>query len=289
MGQERAAGSLGGRLVAVLQTRHNTELAALIERHGGVPYLAPCMREVRIDDRAPLQAALERLAQIGVDLAIFQTGVGTAALFDLAVELGQDRMLAQRLANATVLERGPKPLAVLLKRGVRVDRRTVEPHTTAEVMALVDEDLSGRTVLLQHYGAPNQALVDFLRDRRAQVLEVTTYGWSLPHDLAPVRQFLCDLPKRRIHATTFTSASQVENLFQIAETDGCVAQLPGWLSERSLVASIGPVCTRALNARGVEVRVQPDRPKMVPLVKALCEYFSVGPDPEPSLLANADV
>ncbi len=283
MGEQWAAGSLGGRVVAVLQTRHHAVLAALIERHGGVSYLAPCMREVAIDDRVPLRAALERLAQTGLELAIFQTGVGTAALFDFAMELGQDRMLAQRLAGATVLERGPKPLAVLLKRGVRVDRRTVEPHTTVEVMALVDKDLSGRTVLLQHYGAPNQVLVNFLRNRGAQVLEVTTYGWSLPQDLAPVRRFLADLPNRRVDATTFTSASQVENLFQIAEQDGCGAQLAGWLSERSVVASIGPVCTRALSEHGVRVRVEPDRPKMVPLVKALCEYFLVGLGPEPSV------
>ncbi|MEA2669823.1 MAG: hypothetical protein QOG45_43, partial [Chloroflexota bacterium] len=41
---------LGGRVVALMQTRHAAELAALVERHGGVPVAAPCLREAPVED-----------------------------------------------------------------------------------------------------------------------------------------------------------------------------------------------------------------------------------------------
>ncbi len=270
---EASARALAGRTIAILQTRHQRELANLIERHGGTPYLAASLREVRTEDRAALRDSLEQVAQQPIDMAIFQTGVGTAALFDLAAELGLDGMLTQRLAGAIVVARGPKPLAVLLRRGVRIDRRTPEPHTTAEVMALVDGDLMGRTVLLQHYGARNQTLVAFLSRREASVIEVTTYHWALPEDIAPLRGFIRALADGRIDATAFTSASQVENLFHVAEVERVDDQLVAWLGERTAVAAIGPVCAQALRERGIPVHLQPRRPKMVPFVQALCEYF----------------
>jgi uroporphyrinogen-III synthase len=245
----------------------------LIERHGGIPYLAPCLREAPAEDRALLKEALELVAGQPIHMAIFQTGVGTASLFAAAAELGQDRALRDRLAAAIVVERGPKPLSVLLKHGVRIDRRTVEPHTTAEVMALIEEDLSGRMVLLQHYGVRNTALVTFLAARGANVLEVTTYNWALPHDLAPVLAFIRDLAHGRIDITTFTSASQVQNLFEIADEDGSATQLADWLRDRTVVAAIGPTTAQALAEHGITVRVQPERPKMVPLVRALCEHI----------------
>jgi uroporphyrinogen-III synthase len=118
-------------------------------------------------------------------------------------------------------------------------------------------------------------LVDFLAARGAKVLEVTTYHWSWPHDLAPVLAFIRDLAHGQIDITAFTSASQVQNLFEIAEEDGSAAQLADWLRDRTVVAAIGPTTTQALAEHGVTARVRPERPKMAPLVRALCEYTRV--------------
>lgn len=268
-----AMAALQGRTVAVLQARHGDVLAELVRRHGGEPCLAPCLREVRSDDRDALTAALGRVAVEAPDLAIFQTGVGTVALFDLAADLGLGDMLAERLAASTVLARGPKPLSVLHRRGVRVDLRTAEPHTTADVIAMIDSRSSPRTVLLQHYGASNDALLEHLRER-ATVIEVFTYSWALPEDLRPVLDFLRRLENREVDATMFTSASQVENLHLIAEQAGSAAALGDWLNHRTATAAVGPTTAHALEERGVSAVVQPFHPKMAPLVQALCDHFS---------------
>lgn len=270
---------LEGRSIAILQTRHRKVLAQLIRRLGGRPQLAPCLREVRVEDGAPLREALERVAAEPVDLAVFQTGVGVAALHDDAVREGMERVLAERLAAATVAARGPKPLSALLRRGVRVDLRTHEPHTTEELLSLLrpvlgDGDLGGYRTLVQHYGAPNERLIAFLQERGAEVIEAFSYRWALPANLAPVRRCLRLLEAGELDAVLVTSAAQVENLYLAAERFEVAHLLTGWLREGTVVAAIGPTTAQALREHGIVPAVQPSRPKMVPLVEALAGHLA---------------
>jgi uroporphyrinogen-III synthase len=264
-----------GQRVGVLQTRYAHELAALIERVGGVPLLAPCLREVRNDDDEELRGRLRAVVSAPVDVFVFQTGVGTEALFELAAEAGLDEALSASVRGALVVARGPKPMTVLLRRGFQVDCRTAEPHTTDELLWLLEaEDLSGRRVAVQHYGSPNTVLVDNLRSRAGEVIELFSYRWALPADIGPIVHFLDELRAGRVTVTAFTSASQVENLFTVAEDGGVAGELPGWLNEQTLTAAIGPTCARALEQRGVGIAIQPQRPKMVPFVRAISDHFS---------------
>lgn len=275
--------SLHGLRVGILQTRYAQELAALVERAGGVPILAPCMREVRNEDDEELQTRLREAVSAPAEVFVFQTGVGTQALFDLAGEAGLRERLAETVRGALVVARGPKPLTVLLRLGFRVDRRTSEPHTTEELIWLLEgADLSGRPVAVQHYGSANPALVEFLRDRGAEVMELFSYRWALPADVSPIVRFLEELGAGRIAVTAFTSASQVENLFTVAADLGVAGDLAGWLNRQTITAAIGPTCAHALEQRGVAVVVRPGRPKMVPLVRAIRDHFAIGTGPTPA-------
>jgi uroporphyrinogen-III synthase len=268
---------LRGRTIALLETRRREELAELIRRRGGTPLSAPCLREVPAEDRNLLHATLEQIAIRAFYMAIFQTGVGALAFLDAAAEAGVAESLRDRLAAAVVVARGPKPLAALLKRGLRVDRRTPEPHTTAEVIGLLDADLHGRVVLLVEYGVHNAVLEDALTDRGAEVILLSAYGWSLPADVEPIQHLLGELEAGRIDVVTVTSASQIDNLFRLAEAEGLADQLVGWLNTASVVvAAVGPVSAAAVRQHGVEVQVQPERPKMVPLVDAICAHIDPG-------------
>lgn len=269
---------LFGLRIGILQTRHAQELAALIEREGGRPVLAPCLREVRNEDDGELRGRLRDIVADPVHVFVFQTGVGTRALFDLAAGAGLDEPLAAAVRAAVVVARGPKPLTVLLELGFRVDSRTPEPHTTDELLWLLEAvELSGRRVAVQHYGSPNTALVAYLRGRSAEVVELFSYRWALPADVSPIVHFLDELRLGRVAATAFTSASQVENLFTVAEDVGRAGELPGWLNERTVTAAIGPTCARALEQRAVRIVIQPERPKMVPFVRAIGDHFSSRP------------
>ena len=264
-----------GLRVGILQTRHAHELATLVERIGGVPVLAPCLREVRNDGDEELRGRLGGLVAEPAHVFVFQTGVGTAALFDLAAEAGLGEALAEVVRGALVVARGPKPLTVLLKLGFRVDRRTEVPHTTDELLRLLDAvELGGQRVAVQHYGSTNERLVAYLRERAGDVVELYSYRWALPDDVSPIVRFLDELRGGRVAVTAFTSASQVENLFTVAADEGVAEELPGWLNARTATAAIGPTCARALEQREVSIVIRPEHPKMVPFVGAIADHFA---------------
>jgi uroporphyrinogen-III synthase len=234
------------------------------------------MREVRNEDDAELRCRLEEVAAAPVDLFVFQTGVGTQALFDLAATAGLADALSERISAAMVVARGPKPLTVLLRLGFHVDRRTEEPHTTEELIRLLGgEEVAGRRVAVQHYGTANVALVANLRERGAEVVELFSYRWALPEDVTPIRRLLDELASGRVAVTAFTSASQVENLFTVAADAGLEGELPGWLNGHTVTAAIGPTCAAALEQRGVVVTIRPERPKMVPFVRAIRDHYAI--------------
>lgn len=81
------------------------------------------------------------------------------------------------------------------------------------------------------------------------------------------------LDRKGVDAAVFTSASQASNLFAFAQSPGRSDSLATNLN-RTLVASVGPVCTAALPALGVRVAVEASPPKMGPLVAALNEALS---------------
>jgi uroporphyrinogen-III synthase len=65
----------------------------------------------------------------------------------------------------------------------------------------------------------------------------------------------------------FTNSAQVEHLFQIAAGEATLR--PGFA--RMVVASVGPVCSEALEAHGVAVDLEATPPKMGPLVALVAE------------------
>ena len=76
----------------------------------------------------------------------------------------------------------------------------------------------------------------------------------------------------RVDAIAFTSQVQVRHLFQIAAASGKTEELAAALRRCVVVASVGPVCTAALEELGVAPDVVPDNPKMGPMVSALAQF-----------------
>lgn len=272
-----AGNQLAGKRVALLESRLSDELARLVERRGGEAIRAPDLRELRVADVGQLGSALTEIERTGLDLAVCQTGVGVRLLFELAEQAGLTEVLQRHLGRAVILARGPKPLAALRRRGLKAALKTAEPHTTDEVLDLLrGVELRAAPVAVQHHGAPNDRLVTFLRERGARVVDLVAYRWGLPEDLGPVAAFLLELRAGRVDFVAFTSGAQVENLFEVAAAHGQAGELPGWLNARTRVAAVGPACARALRERGIEVRIQPEHAKLVPLVRALCAAAAEG-------------
>ena len=257
------------RVVAILETRTGEHLGEMIARRGGIPLLAPALEEVPDVEPGMITELLEAWRLQPFQLVIFQTGVGTRALFQAADELGAGAELLARLASATVAVRGPKPTAELNARGVRIDIRAASPFTTETVLAAISGiGLHGVQVLVQRYGAANALLRSALEARGAAVREVATYRWALPADTQPLRDLLDALEARRVDAVVFTSAVQLQNLAAVAEAAGRYDSVAALLGG-PVVASIGPVCSRALRAAGIEPTFEADPPKLGPLMAGL--------------------
>ncbi|HTC38521.1 MAG TPA: uroporphyrinogen-III synthase, partial [Steroidobacteraceae bacterium] len=141
--------------------------------------------------------------------------------------------------------------------------------TTETVLeALADVAVADTSILVQRYGETNQALAAGLQSRGARVQEIATYRWALPADTQPLLKLLDALGKGSVDAVVFTSAVQIHNLYSMAERAGSAPDLAKNLN-RSLVASIGPVCTRALRHYGVAPALEASPPKLGPLMAAL--------------------
>lgn len=257
------------KVVAILETRTGEHLAQLIARQGGLPMPAPALEEVPDVDLDRLAALAAGSEARPFSMAIFQTGVGTRALFEAAEALGSTATLKRMLGNAIVVVRGPKPLGELRSRGVRVDIRATAPFTTDSVLAAVSGvSMERGRVLVQRYGEANRKLCEALEARGAQVEEIATYRWALPADVGPLVRLIDALAASTVDAVVFTSAVQVRNLYTIAERANRGADLAGFLNA-VVVASIGPVCTAALVEHGVTPTFETSPPKLGALVQGL--------------------
>ena len=236
--------------------------------------LAPALAEVPDVDGATIARLVGGLEARPPKAVIFQTGVGTQALFAATDSLGITSKLLRLLASCVVVARGPKPTGALRSREVRIDRSAKEPYTTVEVLeSLEDLSFRGECVAVQRYGETNVELAKALRAKGAEVVEIPTYRWALPENTGPLEALIEALERAQVDAAVFTSASQAHNLFALARKLGREGPLAANLS-RTLVASIGPVCSVALREHGVKIALEAKPPKLGPLVAALDRALS---------------
>ncbi|MBV8032035.1 MAG: uroporphyrinogen-III synthase, partial [Betaproteobacteria bacterium] len=202
-------------------------------------------------------------------LFIFQTGVGTRALFAATDALGLTAEFLSFLEKAMVAVRGPKPTGALRERKVRIDRSAQDPFTTSELLTCTaDVDVRGKTVIVQRFGAENAELDRALEARGAAVTEIPTYRWSLPADTGPLERLVGSLERGEIDAVVFTNAEQARNLFLVSDRINRRKALEEALN-RVVVASIGPVASRALEEAGIRVGIEARPPKLGALLAAL--------------------
>ena len=260
--------------VAILESRMGEQLASLVAGRGGIPFHAPALAELPDLDHQGIGALVLSLGTRPAKLAIFQTGVGTKALFAATDALGLTEMFSDLLSKTLVAARGPKPTGALRQRGVRIDYSAADPFTTHEMLdELSGLRLEGERVIVQRYGSVNRELDAALIARGAEVTEIPTYRWALPPDTALLEQLVARLERGEMHAVVFTNAEQARNLFLVSSRLNKADALRQALN-RTLVASIGPVASAALREAGVKVGLEAKPPKMGALLSALDKALS---------------
>ena len=256
--------------VAAFESRRAAEMAALISNLGGVPLVAPSVREIPLDNNSAAFVFAEKLLAGELDAVIFMTGGGTRTLFEaLEARYARDEIV-RALTRLTVVGRGPKSVKVLQEFKVPVTMSIPEPNTWREILEELDESprgftLQGSRVAVQEYGISNEAFIHELRERGAEVLRVPVYRWALPEDLGPLRRALDAILAGTARVALFTHGTQAYHVLQVAAENGLKEKLLEAF-ERCLVCSVGPSCTEALLTNGVAVDLEPLHSRMGTLV-----------------------
>ena len=267
--------ALTGKRIAILEARMSGELANLIQRHGGEVFQAPALKEASIEAAAEVNELIERLQTRAIKHIVLQTGVGVAGLFNEAEKLQRKDELLALLQEVTVIARGPKPLAVLSRNGIKANVTTAEPHTTADLIAACNVlDLQQQEIAVVHYGERNAQLAEALQTQGATLFEMCLYEWQLPENLAPLQSLIAATINGELDVVTFTSQIQARHLFQVANELGKAEELRQALQTKTVIASVGPTCSEALRSFGIVPQIEPEHPKMGFLVIALQEYFA---------------
>jgi uroporphyrinogen-III synthase len=265
---------LRGQKIALLEARLGSETAALVRRLGGEPVSVPALREEPLPSGPAVASFLDRLDRGELAFVVLQTGVGVSALAHEAERLGRRQDLVSGLGSVGIVSRGPKPAAALAALGLRPTLPTPSPHTTAELLALLEPlPLDEEGVGIVHYGERNEAVVAALRGRGASLHELLLYEWRLPEDVAPLRQLVVQILAGAVDAVAFTTQVQVRHLFAVTDVRLHPA-LAEALDRRVVTGAVGPTCAAALRALGVRDLVVPENPKLGPLFAALASRLA---------------
>ncbi len=261
----------GGLRVVAFESRMAAEVAAMIERRGGVAIVAPAMREVPLEDNHAALDFADRLlaSESEFEVVIFMTGFGTRALFQ-AMETRHPRAsIVAALAAIATVARGPKAVRAMRDLGIEPSIVVPEPNTWREVLSALASrvELKGKRIAVQEYGVSNHELTAGLEARGARVTIVPVYRWTLPADRAPLRAALHAIAVGAAEVAIFTSSNQVTNVIQLAEAEGIGQRVKRGFA-RMAVGSIGPVCSEQIRAYGLRVDFEPEHSKLGQLVKA---------------------
>jgi uroporphyrinogen-III synthase len=249
-----------GLRVLSLESRRASEIERLIRGQGGVPFVAPSMREVPLENNPQAFAFAERLFRGEFDMVILLTGVGSRLLNQVLETRWPAPALADALRRVTVVVRGPKPMAVMREWNVPVAVAVPEPNTWREILAALD-GRPERRIAVQEYGRPTPELIEGLRARGAEVTTVPVYQWDLPADLGPLREAVRKLAAGEFDVILFTTSNQVAHLLRVAAEQGAEDAVRRALA-RMVVASVGPTTSETLRESGLRADLEPSHPKM---------------------------
>ncbi len=257
-----------GLKVTSFESRRAKEIEKLIRYHGGVPRIAPSMREIPLSQSTDALKFAKNLMAAKFDIVILMTGVGTRALLKAVTTKYPEKEFIKALKKTTIVVRGPKPVAALREMRLKPNIIVPEPNTWRDVLTTLDSELQlkGKRIAIQEYGISNKEFINSLRKKGAKVTPVPIYKWALPEDLEPLHNAIKSIKDSKEDISIFTSSQQIYHLFEVASQDGLQDELKEGF-KKIVIASIGPTTSETLNRFGLSPDYEPDSPKMGNLIR----------------------
>jgi uroporphyrinogen-III synthase len=248
---------LANRRVLVTRTKSGaSDLSDRLRLAGATVVIVPTIEIIPPDSYGPLDQALARLDQF--DWVVFTSAN--------AVEVFGSRRISDVLPKRVAVI-GPATGRALERLGIPV---TLQPSRfVAEALAeALAPQAAGRSVLLVRAAEARDVLPEALKDAGAEVTIAEAYRNRVPPDsIALIKENLSS-PEDFPDVITFTSASTARNLIDLLQQ----AELD--LPESTLLASIGPITSRAMNELGLTPAMEASEATIPALVQAICDYFS---------------
>jgi len=261
-----------GLNVASFESRRATEMETMITRFGGIAHVSPSMREVPLSDSQPAVDFANRVVTGQVDIVILMTGVGFQHLLEAIDRKVDKSRFLESLSDIITVCRGPKPVAAMKKVDLSPTIKVPEPNTWREILQTIDKEIhiANQTVVVQEYGVTNASFVAGLEARGATVETLKVYDWDLPEDIGPLAANIQKTIDGVIDVSMFTSANQLNHVLKLAERqkqrEAYESALRG-----TVICSVGPTMSERLRDLGFPVDVEPEHPKMGPLISSAAE------------------
>lgn len=252
------------------ESRMAEEMKKLVEKRGWQVISAPSMQEIPLERNPEAFQFAERLFAGQIDMMICLTGVGTRMLVQALETRFPKEKILDALSKITIVARGPKPVRVLKEFNLPITITVPEPNTWFEILEELDLNrksiaLEGRTVAVQEYGVANQELIQGLKKRGANVMQVPVYRWALPDDTRQLQEAIQAVIRGEVQIAFFTNAMQIRHVMRVASETGVEQKFRSAL-KNVVIASVGPICSEALAECGFSVDFEPSHAKLGQLV-----------------------
>ena len=285
--------SLRGITVAVTSSRRASELADLVRKFGGIPYIAPT---IGIKNNSPLNSEcnhfLETISNEKMHFFIFMTGVGVFNLFQNLQKSHGLNTVNEKLQDTIVIARSDKPKMQLRKFGIKTNF-VPNINTIEGIFNLLKSfDVKNKNIGILWHGDSSNSFKKKINSLGANVFDFSSYSYStsleqknatmlkqMGYDyVAPneekIETLIEDLMNGTVDSITFTSPPAVKEFFELAKRNNKFNSLKDRFNNNVLVVSVGPSTSNMLLQFHVLVDLMPTTYRMGPMIKELADYIS---------------
>ena len=257
----------GKRILVTRAAAQAEEFCRQLREFGAEPVLCPLIEIVPPATFAPLDAALDRLAE--TDYLVLTSANAVQAFFSRLAARGLD---ARALAGVTLVAVGPKTGEEMTAYGVKPDMLPAD-YRAEGVVDMLRDRVAGKTVLYPKAELARDVIPQQLAAAGATIVDPVAYRSVVPEAAATT---LAEALESGLDLMTFSASSTVTNLVALLEGDRKRA------AQKIPVASIGPLTSKTAREAGFEVAVEPGESTLDALLTEIVEYFINKTDQEPS-------
>jgi uroporphyrinogen-III synthase len=263
---------LVGKKIVIAGSRKTAEMSLLIEKQGGIPIVRPLQGLFYFDETA-VEKELLFCVNNKVDWFVLTTGTGTDTLLSAAEKLGIQSALINKMKEAKIALRGYKTYALLKSLDIKPEVVDEDGTIQGLINSLISCNFSGQTVVVQLHGEPQPALIQFLEERGANVIQLLPYRHIEPES-ATLDTLCHELRLSSIDAVCFTTAVQVRYLFDYARRQGIVNAIVDAFSKHVTAVAVGKVTAEALRNEGLNFVIMPENERMGAMIIELVKYYA---------------